>query len=176
MKKSAVVNLKDLNVEGNVIDVASKGNAIISEIVSKLLLRAQNTYDKDFLTWNNKSVSSDGNEYDMALSFFSVNTLSNKHKLKRLIRELKRILKNKGKLIMWDVYTKGTELSIMLDMKVLVDEGDIRSVKYNVFFNPLRPKFADVINVLERNGFEVSSKINGNVYCIEAVNNKEGIR
>jgi ubiquinone/menaquinone biosynthesis C-methylase UbiE len=120
-------------------------------------------------------LSSEKSEYDMALSFFSINTLSNRHKFRKLTKELKRILKNRGRLIIWDVYDKGALMNIKLDMKVLVDEGDIRSVNYNILFNPFRPKFSDVINILEKNGFDVASKINGNIYCIEAVNNKEVI-
>ena len=175
MRKSAVINMKDLNIKGNVIDVAAKGNTIVSEIASIALMKAENIGDKDFISWNKKFIPCEAEFYDYAIAFFSLNTIGNKFKLAKILRELKRVLKKEGKIIIWDAYGLGAKPSVTYDLKVLVSEGDIRRVKHKIVFNPFRTNFERVIKYLQRNGFKIqSSSIKDNIYYIEAVNTKEG--
>ncbi len=174
MKKSAVINLKDLNIKGNVIDVAAKGNIIVSEIASKALMEANNMVDKEFIAWNRKSIPCEEKYYDYAIAFFSLSTIVNKFKLVKILKELKRVLKKDGKIIIWDAYGLGIKPSVTYELKVLISEGDIRKVKYKIAFNPFRVEFNVVMKALKRNGFIIlNSRIMDNVYHIEAVNSNE---
>ncbi|MDF2674308.1 MAG: hypothetical protein K0R09_2576 [Clostridiales bacterium] len=174
MRKSAVINMKDLNIKGNVIDVAVKGNTIVSEIASIALMKTENIGNKDFISWNKKFIPCEEEFYDYAIAFFSLNTIGSKFRLVKILRELKRVLKKEGKVIIWDAYGLGAKPSITYDLKVLISEGDIRKVKYKIVFNPFRTNFESVMKALQRNGFIIqSSSIKDNVYYIEAVNTKE---
>jgi ubiquinone/menaquinone biosynthesis C-methylase UbiE len=166
--------MKDLNIKGNVIDVAAKGNTIISEIASKALMETTNICDKDFIAWNKKSIPSEEKVYDYAIAFFSLNTIGNKYRLVKILRELKRVLKKDGRIVIWDAYGLDIKPSVTYQLKVLISEGDIRKVKYKVVFNPFRIGFNGVMKTLQKNGFEIlNSRIMDNVYYIEAENAKE---
>lgn len=174
MKKSSVINLKNLNIRGNIIDVAAKGNTIVSEIAATALPEDEKTQDKDFIPWNRKSIPCGEGIYDYGIAFFSLNTVGNKFKLAKIIRELKRVLKKDGKILIWDAYGMGIRLSVTYELKVLISEGDIRKVKCRVKFNPFRATFNGVMRVLKKNGFLIqNSRIIDNVYYIEAVNTNE---
>jgi SAM-dependent methyltransferase len=166
--------MKDLNIKGNVIDVAAKGNTIVSEIASKALMDANNIGDKDFIVWNKKSIPCEEKFYDYAIAFFSLNTIANKFRLFKILRELKRVLKKDGKVIIWDAYGLGLKPSATYELKVLISEGDIRRVKYKIAFNPFRVEFDGVKKALKRDGFRIlNSRITDSVYYIEAVNANE---
>lgn len=174
MKKSAVINLKDLDIKGNIIDVAAKGNTIVSEIATTVLLEDEKTPDKDFIPWNKRHIPCEEKIYDYAIAFFSLSTIGNKFKLVKILRELKRVLKKEGKIFIWDAYGTGIWPSVTYNLKVLVSEGDIRRVKFRVKFNPFRVTFNGVMRILKKNGFSIqNSRVMDNIYYIEAVNINE---
>lgn len=174
MKKRAVINMKDLNIKGNVIDVATKGNTIVSEIAATMLMEDKMQPDKDFISWGGKSIPSDENTYDYAIAFFSLSKLGNKFKLGKILRELKRVLKKEGKIFIWDAYGIGIKLNVCYELKVLISEGDIRRVNYRIKFNPFRVSFNGVMKALKKNGFLVqNSRVLDNIYYLEALNMNE---
>lgn len=174
MKKRAVINLQDLNINGNIIDVAEKGNTIVTEIAATALMEERNALDKDFISWNKKYIPCEERVYDYAIAFFSLNKIGNRFKLIKILRELKRVLKKNGKLLIWDAYGTGIRPDVTYDLKVLISEGDIRRVKCKVKFNPFRVSFYRLMKVLKRNGFSIlNSRVMDNIYHIEAVNTDE---
>lgn len=174
MRKSAVINLKDLNIKGNIIDVAAKGNTIVSEIAATVLMEDEETLDKDFIPWNRKSISCEEGIYDYAIAFFSLNTIGNRFKLVKIIRELKKVLKKDGRILIWDAYRTGIRPSVIYELKVLILDGNIRRVKCRIKFNPFRVSFNGVMKMLKRNGFTIhNNSIMDNIYHIEAVNTNE---
>lgn len=176
MKRSAVINLKNLNIKGNIIDIAAKGNTIVSEIATTILMEDEKTSEKDFIAWNKSSIPSEEKIYDYAIAFFSLNTIGNKFKLVKIIKELKRVLKKDGRILIWDAYGLGIRPFVNYELKVLISEGDIRRMNCRINCNPLRAGFNGIIKALKRNGFAIqNSSIMGNIYHIEAVNTNERI-
>lgn len=174
MKKSAVINLKNFNINGNIIDVAAEGNTIVSEIATTVLMEDEKIPDKDFMVWNKRFIPCEEKIYDYAIAFFSFNKIGNKFKLIKIIRELKRVLKKDGKIFVWDAYGIGIRPSVKYELKVLVSEGDIRKIRCRINFNPFRVRFNGVLKALKRNGFVIqNSTIADNIYHIEAVNTNE---
>lgn len=174
MKKRAVINLKELNIKGNIIDIAAKGNTIVSEIAATVLTEENNILDKDFISWNKKYIQCEEMVYDYAIAFFSLNTIGNRFKLIKILKELKRVLKMNGRILIWDAYGTGIKPSVNYELKVLISEGDIKRIKCRVKFNPCRVTFNGLLKLLKRNGFKVqNSRIMDNIYYIEAVNTNE---
>lgn len=174
MKKRAVINLKELNIKGNIIDVAARGNSIVNEIAIAAPVEDMNALDKEFISWNKKYIPCEERVYDYAIAFFSLNKIGNRFKLVRMLKELKRVLKINGKLLIWDAYGTGIRPSVSYELKVLISEGDIRRLKYRVKFNPFRMGFYGMMKTLKRYGFSISNNsVANNIYHIEAVNMNE---
>lgn len=174
MKKRGVINLKELDISGNIIDVAAKGNTIVNEIAATALLEDMNALDKEFISWNKKYIPCEEGVYDYAIAFFSLNKIGNRFRLIRMLKELKRVLKINGKLLIWDAYGVRIGPAVNYELKVLISEGDIRRVKCRVKFNPFRAGFYGVMKALKKQGFFISnSSVRDDIYYIEAVNTEE---
>ncbi len=174
MKKRAVINLRELNIKGSIIDVTAKGNSIVNEIAMSALEEDMNALDKEFISWNKKYIPCEEGVYDYAIAFFSLNKIGNRFKIIRILKELKRVLKTNGKLLIWDACRTGIRPELSYDLRVLISEGDIRRVRYKVKFNPFRTGFNGLMKILKRQGFSISnSSVRDNIYHIEAVNTYE---
>lgn len=176
MKKNIMINLRDLYINGDVIDIASYGNTVISDYIANIINNSRRVCDKDFIAWKHNQVASRDDVYDYALAFFSFSELENSFKIKKIIKELKRVLKVNGKILIWDVCGIDGIIGGSYNLKILLTDGVIVRAKQKICFNPFKMSPRAMKKILIKNGFNIINyKILNNMYFLEAENYKERI-
>lgn len=175
MKKDITVELGSLKLHGNVLDISTRGNNIISEIVNITYTKNEaESLEKEYIVWDNINISSKDSFYDYACSFFSLGFIRGKRNLNKRLKELKRVLKKDGKLFIWDLHIPSTTLFGDFNVIAKLPDGREKRLNLRVKLNPFRVKFVDMLKLLENNGYKIIiSTISNNKYYIEAVNIKE---
>lgn len=168
--KDVVIDLKNMCLEGDVLDISLKGNTIISE----LILRENEEVEKDFMVLDYKENSGKESAYDSALAFLSLSSVLGRKRYDRVLSEIKRLLKENGKLMIWDIQVDGIKGIGKKNIEVVLKDDWKIDLPFKVKYNPFRLKFMDVIRLLEINKFKISSSIiSGGSFYIEAINTKE---
>lgn len=169
MKKSLVIDLRDLKIKGDVLDISQPGNTIISQFISTQLSEEE-PIEKDFISFKAGKGCGDKEKYDTAIAFFSLNVISTRRRLKNLLEDVGNALKDGGKLKIWDYHREGRGIFINLRVKALMAKAPAGSFGLRVYNGPLKPGFYQIIGILEKIGFNIlTSRISGNTYYIEAV-------
>ncbi|EYE89011.1 hypothetical protein Q428_04695, partial [Fervidicella metallireducens AeB] len=173
--KKININLSDIKLEGNVLEVAQSGNNVISKLIEKNSTEGlDNKIDKDYILWNRKSLDNKNDKYDIVCAFFSFNRVP-KIWLKRLFKDIGLMLKNNGKIFIWDVYFPRIKFQNKLCIRVKIGENDFEELDFKLYYNPFTSKFNDVVLNLEKNGYKIiNSSICGNIYYIEGEKIQEG--
>lgn len=172
--KEVVVDLKELKIKGSILDISLPGNIVVPEIIDGVNRLQEEVIEKDYITWENNEIACDMCVYDNAFAFFSLNKIGSKKSVDKIIKEVKRVLREEGKIKIWDVNVP--ILRMIENYKIKVHLSDEKTVKmrFKTYFNPFRLKFIDIIKLLENNGFKIiSSNISGDMYYIEAEKHKE---
>jgi hypothetical protein len=172
--KEIVVDLKDLKITGSILDISQPGNVVIPEIVNSIKRVEEDTIEKDYFEWENNEIACDMCVYDNAFAFFSLNKIGSKKSIDRIIKEVRRVLREEGKIKIWDVNVPLSRMVENYKIKVQLSDEKIVRMRFKTYLNPFRVKFVDIIKLLENNSFKiVSSNISGDMYYIEAEKYKE---
>lgn len=175
--KDIYVNMSEINLDGDIIDFSVKGNTIIPEIVDNMKSLNQDMgCEKDYRKWDcKKDLTEEINEkYDYVLFFFSLNIVFGERKYDKLIKDAKKILKEDGTLIIWDIASLPLTIN-KYNIRVRISNEKIITMPYMLGFNPFRVKYTKAIDILKRNGFNISkNNIKNDYYYIEANTAKEG--
>lgn len=167
--KEVIINIEDLQFNGDVLDISSPGNIAISEVINCFIDRDKDKLEKDYYEWPKDEVACAVSGYNCAFAFFSFNNIYGKKRLDRLIKEVKQILSPGGAIKIWDVNYPITKLVDKHKIKIRVSEDKTIRIPVKSYFNPLRVKYEDVVRSLENNNFTINLKeIIGDVYHIEA--------
>jgi hypothetical protein len=172
--KEITIDLRNLRINGNILDISLRGNVIISEIINKISeINDEEKIEKDFITWGNDEIACDICVYDQAFAFFSLNKIWAR-RLDKIIKEVKKVLKDEGRLTVWDLYPSSANIAQGYNIKARLTDDKIVAMPYKLYYRPMGAKFNDVIRSLEKNDFIIlSSRIDGNYYYIEAIKKKE---
>lgn len=168
--KSILVNLENFIIQGNILDISTKGNVVVSEMIEI----SGKEVEKDFIAWNYKCTSCNARGYDYALAFFSLSSIFDRRRLDKTIKEVKRLLNNNGKLIIWDIYQSSVLDLGKFKIKVILPQKKVVYMRYKVYFNPFRPGYNDILKCVNNNELCIVKKyIKENMFYIEAVNSGE---
>lgn len=169
MKKSLVIDMRDLKIKGDILDISQPGNTIISQFVSTQLVE-ENPLEKDFISYKAGKQYDEKDKYDLALAFFSLNVISSRRRLKNLLESIGNALRCGGKLIIWDYHREGYGIFVNLRVRALMAKGTNGIFELRIHNAPLKPGFYQVISILEKIGLSIlTSRVSGNTYYIEAV-------
>ncbi|MBE6071122.1 MAG: hypothetical protein E7208_04085 [Clostridium butyricum] len=98
MGKTLIINLKDVSLEGDILDVGENNLGIIynisKEVKDEVSIDYVNEDTKDEL--NNRT-------YDACTFFFDLNKMWTSIEKERLIRNVSKYLKESGKILIWDI-------------------------------------------------------------------------
>jgi ubiquinone/menaquinone biosynthesis C-methylase UbiE len=172
MKKSIFINLEDLKLQGNVLDISLKGCNVVPRLL-KLQENEEEALQTDYIRWDSGVIPTEDSQFDTGIAMFSLGRAAGRHKTVRIIKEVSRVLKHGGSIIIWDVNSKITMPLTFIDIKALLPDRNVLTIPGKAYLNMFSPGFESIIKILENNNFVIrSSKINGSIYKIEAENMK----
>jgi ubiquinone/menaquinone biosynthesis C-methylase UbiE len=184
-RNEIIVDLSNLKLNGKVLDMGYEGKGIIyrllkntvsSEEDDEAAITLDTSIKRDDCNWvyGNPVDMPFGNcSYDTVTVFFSFSYIRKKHIGKKVIEEISRILNECGKLYLWDINIKLSD--ILLRRKVLVMFPDNTSVSYgiNKFSFGRRFNISFIIPFIERYFTINKAEDSGNYFYIEAVKKTE---
>lgn len=165
------INLKDIKIEGDILDLSVEGNNVLSEILSSAVEEVACTgVDKGYIDWEEKTSEDFSLQYDSAVAFFSLSSTCGKRAYESIIKEAFKMLRYGGKLMIWDM-----ELPMWIGCKeynlnIEISEKQNIQVPVSLNFNPFRVKYNEVMDTIVKSNFNINkSQIIDNLYYIEAV-------
>ena len=105
MKKQLVIDMSDLDMEGDILDVAKENTGIIYDISKEI----EQEISVDYVEDESKRLLK-GRKYDICTMFFNLNNLYFNWERERLLRDITKYIKNNGKIYVWDINKKRMQI------------------------------------------------------------------
>ena len=173
--KNIVVNLKNFKINENILDISVSGRSVIPEIIKNYEVSTGKTFEKQYVTWENKNLVAEASSYDCAVAFFAFDKILGRKNTESLIKYVKCALKNDGMLLIWDMEIHPAFKPGLYTIKTLLPGEKSTKIKIAAGINPFRVQFYDILKLLKKNGFiVVNSRLSQSIFYIEAKNVKEG--
>lgn len=173
--KTTVINLNNFKMDENILDVSAPRNSVIPQIIKNYEEYTGKTFEKEYITWKNKSLVAEASSYDYAVAFFAFNKIYGKKNTESLIKYIRCALKNDGILMVWDAEIHPAIKPARYLIKVILPGGKSTKIKIRIRINPFREQFYGILKLLKKNGFVIlNSRLSQSVFYIEAKNVKEG--
>lgn len=154
-----ILDLSNKEFSGDILDVSYEGNTVISELIN-------NEYEKDF--YSLKKPDATIGKFDNIIFFLSINK-QYRNNARWLIRNVKKNLKSRGKIIIWDLDYKKIKLNESIHIKIINKENKIKTLKDKFKFDMFALNCNRLVKIIEEEGFKVEKKYDENIiYYIEA--------
>lgn len=174
-----VIDLRGFSVYGDVLDMGFRNDGIMYRIIKKGILSsgcdeaaatsddADNSEDCDWVSGRPDNLPFGDAAFDSAVLFFSLSYIFRKKVKNKLIKEIERVLKDRGKLYIWD-FNKKYALGFKRKIKVILP-GSETSIIYRRQPGLLSNyKMEGILPVIERYFTVQKSSDSGASYFIEA--------
>lgn len=163
MGKTLVINMKDVKIEGDVLDVSSSNN---NGIIYSLFKDVQEEVAIDYVDDNSKK-NLENRKYDCCTFFFNLSYVWGNKKRESIIRDISKYLKEDGYIYIWDV-KKELGKSINSKVKIILPNDTIK--EFNLTNrNPLiSSEVEDIKKVLEKSCKIEETKVWEDVFYIKA--------
>lgn len=122
MKKTLILNLKDIKISGEVLDVSKEDN----EIISSLIVDNNDEIAIDLSEENEASINE--KEYGVCTIFFYLSSIWNTTKREMLIEEIYNKLEDNAKIYIWDI-NKNIGEFIDSKLKVVLPNEEMKEFK-----------------------------------------------
>ncbi|MDD7793010.1 hypothetical protein [Clostridium sp. 'White wine YQ'] len=103
MEKTIVLNLKDMELKGDILDVGGENYGVIYNIKKYL----DSEVAVDFVDESREIINSN---YDTCILFFSLGKINNNKERHKLMSEIYPLIKEDGELYIWDIVKKKNEV------------------------------------------------------------------
>ena len=124
MGKTLVINMKDIVIEGDILDVAGDTTGIIYNISKEI----DDEISVDYVDGENKSLLKQ-RKYGACTFFFNLNKVWGSRKKDRIIKEISQYLNKDGEIYVWDINKEMGEISNNKVMTVL-PSGKIKEFEF----------------------------------------------
>ncbi len=162
MKKTIILNLENIKIEGDILDVACENSGIVCSFSeeAKEEMALDKAYD-DIESIKDK-------KYDACTFFFNLNSLWTLNKKEALIDEVSECLKDNGEIYIWDINKNVGEL-VDSKLRVLLPNGKIDeyNIKNNNIFSS--SNYEETKSILEKTFVIEETKVWEDVYFIKGV-------
>lgn len=98
MKKTLVINMDDLNFNGDVLDVCTDKSNIIYCISKEI----EDELSVDYVDYSNQDMLRQ-QKYDACTFFFNLNSVWTNWRRKKIIKRVSSFLKDDGQIFIWDI-------------------------------------------------------------------------
>ncbi|AQM59135.1 MULTISPECIES: hypothetical protein [Clostridium] len=122
MKKTLILNLKDIKISGEVLDVSKEDN----EIISSLIVDNNDEIAIDLSGESEASIND--KEYGVCTIFFYLSSIWNTTKREMLIEDIYNKLEDNAKIYIWDI-NKNIGEFVDSKLKVLLPNEEMKELK-----------------------------------------------
>ena len=162
MKKTLVINMKDIVIEGDILDVTRDTKGIIYSISKEI----DDEISVDYVDVENK-IELKGRKYEAGTFFFNLNKLWSNRDKESLIKEVSEYLNEDGRFYIWDINKERGHL-IDNKVKVILPNNKVKEIEFKNF-NPLSTcSYDEVKKILEKYGEIEETKIWEDIFFIKA--------
>lgn len=166
MGKTLVINMKDVKLEGDVLDVASDNRGVIYNIYKEI----DDEISIDYVDDSNRNILK-RRKYDACTFFFNLNSIWRASKKEALIKEVTQYVKDDGCLYIWDV---NKERGKLIDSKVrILLPGDKTKDFSFRNMNPLLTSELDEVKKILEKYYEIEeTKVWEEIFFIKGIKKK----
>jgi hypothetical protein len=164
------IDMRNLQIKGDIIDIGVKNYGIIykmcKESFDEVALEYVMGEEKNFI---------EREFYDTAILFFTLNSLSNSLKRRKLIKEAYKYVREDGEILLWDA-NKFIGKAVDLEVDVLFNNCEFETVNIRNT-NPLvKLDLSNVKKIISPYFDLVEEKEGKNIFFIRARRKKKGKR
>lgn len=137
-----VIDLKDLHIDGEVLDIGFQGKGIMYRALKKSTAvddhaetAAAGEYMEDY-NWvcgYPDNLPFMDNSFDSAVSFFSLSIINRKRLRNKTVKEVSRVLRENGKFYIWDNCVEKLSLGYKKKINVLLPENSREEFDFRQF-------------------------------------------
>ena len=162
MKKTLVVNMNYVDIEGDILDLSCDDSGIIYSISKEI----EEEISVDYVDENTRGKLK-GCKYDACTFFFSLNSMWRKRQKISNIKEVKNYLKDGGKIYLWDV-NKERGKKINNKVEIILPNGKIKGgvLRNNNILT--KCNYEEILNILEKYYIIEDSKVWEEMFFIKA--------
>lgn len=165
-----VINLREFEFDGNILDISTKGSCIIPEIIETY---NKDKIEKEFLECE-EEIACTTCAYNSAAAILSFNRIMGKKRLEKILLEIKKTLTKNGKIIICDLNVGPFNMPAHYTIMLKLPGEKIMKMKYNLILNPFRVKYKDILLSLDKCGFKVLKKrVDKGIYYIMCQRSEE---
>lgn len=162
------IDMRNLQIKGDIIDIGVKNYGIIykmcKESFDEVALEYVMGEEKNFI---------EREFYDTAILFFTLNSLSNSLKRRKLIKEAYKYVREDGEILLWDA-NKFIGKAVDLEVDVLFNNCEFETVNIRNT-NPLvKLELSNVKKIISPYFDLVEEKEGKNIFFIRARRKKKG--
>ena len=155
MGKTLVINMKDIVIEGDILDVAGDITGIIDDEISV-----------DYVDGENKNLLKH-RKYGACTFFFNLNKVWGSRKKERIIKEISQYLNKDGDIYVWDINKERGKI-IDNKVKVILPNEKVKEIEFKNYNPLLTCSFEEVKKILEKYCKIEETKVWEDIFFIKA--------
>jgi len=167
-KEYVKIDMRNLQIKGDVIDIGVKNYGIIYKMCKE-------SFDEvalDYIIGEEKNLIEKEN-YDTAILFFTLNSLPNSMKRKKLIKEAYNYIRDEGEILLWDA-KKPFGKPVNLEVDVLFDNCEFETVNIRNVNPVVKMEFEKVKKIISSYFEIIEEKEGKSIFFIRARRKKKG--
>lgn len=144
MGKTLVINLEDINLQGDILDVGEKNFGVIYNISKEV----EEELSLDYVNSETK-VELKSREYDACTFFFDLNKIWTSLEKEKLIREISSYIKEDGEIFIWDIIKERGKV-FNNKIRVILPRGKIKEFNFKNLNVLLSSNTEEIKKILEK--------------------------
>lgn len=144
MGKTLVINLEDINLQGDILDVGEKNFGVIYNISKEV----EEELSLDYVNSETK-VELKSREYDACTFFFDLNKIWTSLEKEKLIREISSYIKEEGEILIWDIIKERGKV-FNNKIRVILPKGKIKEFNFKNLNVLLSSNTEEIKKILEK--------------------------
>lgn len=144
MKKTLVVNMSNVYIEGDILDLSYEESGVIYGIYKDI----EDELSIDYVDERSK-YQLKGRKYDACTFFFNFNEIGSRYKKENIIKEAYKYLKLKGKIYLWDV-NKRRGKTLERKVEILLPNGKVKESSLKNKNILIKSIYEDTLKVVEK--------------------------
>lgn len=144
MGKTLIINMKDVSLEGDILDVAGDNAGVIYNISKEI----EDEISVDYVDGENKNLLSK-RKYDACTFFFNLNSIWGSRKKEDIIKEVSSYLNEDGRIYIWDINKERGKI-IDNKVKVILPKESVKEVTLRNFNPMITCSFKELEKIIEK--------------------------
>lgn len=144
MGKTLVINLEDINLQGDILDVGERNFGVIYNISKDV----EDELSLDYVNSESK-VELKSREYDACTFFFDLNKIWTSVEKEKLIREISSYIKENGEIFIWDINKERGKV-FNNKIRVILPKGKFKEFNFKNLNVLLSSNIDEIKKILEK--------------------------